>query len=174
MCPWRKSSGLRLKLSHGKGDSGNATGGIGTAGREAASGVEGAMAVACRRCYLYCVVMHRMLLSFVPVDLCWYISLYQVYSSNHRYQVLVLGIRCSSRVRIRCTRGRARVPSPPRSSLRSEPEPSSLDSEMDDTLSLPGPPREPEHPSMSLGCRAFAGGLVQQLLYQVVYRYRYV
>ena len=39
--------------------------------------------------------------------------------------------------------------SDPSSSLRS------LDSEMDDTLSLPELPCEPEHPSVSLGCRAF-------------------
>ena len=54
---------------------------------------------------------------------------------------------------------RARVPSPSplRSSVGPEPEPSSLDSEMDNTLSLAELPREPEHPSVSLGCRAFTG-----------------
>ena len=58
-----------------------------------------------------------------------------------------------------CIRARARVPSPSplSSSVGPEPEPSSLDSEMDDTLSLAQRPREPEHPSVSVGCRAFTG-----------------
>ena len=87
-----------------------------------------------------------------------------VYSSRSRYQVpgFFSGVRAYAR---------ERVPSPslPRSSLGPEPEPSSLDSEMDDpepssldsemddTLSLPEPPREPEHPSVSLRWRAFTG-----------------
>ena len=56
-------------------------------------------------------------------------------------------------------RARARVLSPslPRSSHGPEPEPSSIDSEMNDQLSLPELLREPEHPSVSLGCRAFTG-----------------
>ena len=61
-----------------------------------------------------------------------------VCSSSSRYQVQEYALEPESRARV-------------------EPEPSSLDSEMDDTLSLAEIPREPEHPSESLGCRAFTG-----------------
>ena len=84
-----------------------------------------------------------MLLSFIPV-------LYTAVAEGIRYHDFSPGT---------CIRARARVPStsPLRSSVGPEPEPSSLDSEMDDTLSLAELPRAPEHASVSLGCIAFTG-----------------
>ena len=86
-----------------------------------------------------------MLLSFVPV-------LYTAVAAGTRirYQDISPGT---------CIPARARVPSPSprRSSVGPEPEPSSLDSEIDDTLSLAEFPRAPEHASVSLGCIAFSG-----------------
>ena len=84
-----------------------------------------------------------MLLSFVPV-------LYTAVAAGIRYQDSPPGM---------CIRARARVPSPGplRSSVGPEPEPPSLDSEMDDTLSLAELPRAPEHASVSLSCIAFTG-----------------
>ena len=79
-----------------------------------------------------------LLLSFVPV-------LYTAIAAGIKYQDISPGT---------CIRARARVPSPSplRSSVGPEPEPSSLDSEMDDTLSLAELPREPEHhPCRSVG-----------------------
>ena len=77
---------------------------------------------------------YRMLLSFVPV-------LYTAVAAGIRYQDISPGM---------CIRARARVPSPSplRSSVVLELEPSSPDSEMDDTLSLAELPRAPEQ----LGC----------------------
>ena len=82
-----------------------------------------------------------MSLSFVPV-------LYTAVAAGIEYQEFSPGT---------CIRARAPVPSPSplRSSVGREPEPSSLDSEMDDTLSLAELPRALEHPSVSVGCRAF-------------------
>ena len=97
---------------------------------------------------------------FVPV-------LYTAVAAGIRYQIFFSGT---------CIRARARVPSPGplRSSVGPELEPSSLDSEMDDTLSLAELPRAPEHASMSLGCIAFTGtysrGIPGTYVYIGVYR----
>ena len=57
------------------------TSGIGTAGRAASSGVDGAMAVPCRWCCLHCVAIY----------ISWYVAFLRagivVYSSNSWYQV---------------------------------------------------------------------------------------
>ena len=52
-----------------------------------------------------------------------------------------------------------------RSSPRPEPEPSSLDSEMDDSLSLTELARAPEHASVSLGCLSSIHRYIQQQRY---------
>ena len=72
-----------------------------------------------------------------------------VYSSNNRYQVpgFFPGYVHTLRTRVRDPRS-----SPPRSSLGSEPESSSLDSEMDDTLYSPNLRSNPStHPCRSIG-----------------------
>ena len=83
-----------------------------------------------------------MLLSFVPVLL---------------YTAVTAGIKCKEFFPGTFIRTRARVPSPspPRASIGPEPEPSIRRWTI--TLSLPELPREPEHPSVTRGCRAFTG-----------------
>ena len=80
---------------------------IGTTGRAAASGVEGAMAVPYRWC---CLEFVHMLLSFVPV------LLYTAVAASIKYNRFFPGT---------CVRARTRVPSPspPCASIGPEPEP---------------------------------------------------
>ena len=83
-----------------------------------------------------------------------YVALFRariaVYSTNSWYQVP--GI-FPGYVHTRSSRS----PQPESSAREHRTRASALDSEMDDTLSLPELPREPEHPSVTLGCRAFTG-----------------
>ena len=87
------------------------TSGIGTAGRAASSGVDGAMAVPCRWCCLHCVaICITSYVSFVR-------AMYTAVPAGIKYQEMFPGT---------CVRVRARVPSPspPRAGIAPEPEPS--------------------------------------------------
>ena len=88
------------------------------------------------------------------------------------YRVVAAGIRYQDFSPRTCIHAQARVPSPSplRSSVGPEPEPSLLDSEMDDTLSLAELPRAPEHPSVSLGCLAFTATYSRGIPGTYVYR----
>ena len=87
--------------------------------------------------------------------LCRYADNFVCHVLSYRYgiqQHYEAAIKCEDFISGTCIRARARV-------LRARASDPSLglDFEMDDTLSIPEPPREPEHPSVSLGCREFTG-----------------
>ena len=85
----------------------------------------------------------RVLLNFVPV-------VFTVKTGSTQYLKRLPGT---------CIRAPVQVlsPSHPRSSRGPDLGSSSVESEIDDTLSLPEPCREPAHPPVSLGCKAFSG-----------------